>query len=58
MLHRSGVFDSWKAHIDADNVASRRLAEKSGFVEVGTVDDESWAGMISIRVLYVRYLGS
>jgi RimJ/RimL family protein N-acetyltransferase len=43
-----------EAHIDADNTASRRVAEKAGFVETGIVDDKSWAGKTSSRVLYVR----
>jgi RimJ/RimL family protein N-acetyltransferase len=43
-----------EAHIDADNIASRRVAEKAGFVETGIVEDRSWAGAISSRVLYVR----
>jgi len=43
-----------EAHIDADNIASRRVAEKAGFIETGIVEDVSWAGTISSRVLYVR----
>ena len=43
-----------EAHIDADNVASRRLAEKAGFVEAGTVDDSSRTGAVSRRFCYVR----
>ena len=43
-----------EAHIDADNIASRRVAEKAGFIETGTVEDESRAGTIVSRVLYVR----
>jgi len=43
-----------EAHIDADNIASRRVAEKAGFIETGIVEDKSWAGAISSRVLYVR----
>jgi len=45
-----------EAHVDADNLASRRLAEKAGFVEAGAVTDEE-AGTISKRVLYLRHLG-
>ncbi len=43
-----------EAHIDPDNIASRRVAEKAGFVESGTVEDESWAGERSIRLLYAQ----
>ena len=43
-----------EAHIDADNIASRRVAEKAGFIETGIVNDESRAGTISARVLYAR----
>jgi RimJ/RimL family protein N-acetyltransferase len=43
-----------EAHIDADNIASRRVAEKAGFIETVIVEDVSWAGTISSRVLYVR----
>ena len=43
-----------EAHIDADNIASRRVVEKAGFIETGIVEDKSWAGVISSRVLYVR----
>ncbi|HEX7758259.1 MAG TPA: GNAT family protein [Caulobacteraceae bacterium] len=43
-----------EAHIDPDNTASRRLAEKAGFVQAGTVEDESWAGERSTRILYAR----
>jgi RimJ/RimL family protein N-acetyltransferase len=43
-----------EAHIDADNIGSRRVAEKAGFIETGIVHDESRAGTISARVLYAR----
>jgi RimJ/RimL family protein N-acetyltransferase len=43
-----------EAHIDADNIGSRRVAEKSGFTETGFVQDESRAGAIAARVLYAR----
>src|SRR5947209_775386 len=43
-----------EAHIDADNAASRRLAARAGFVEAGTVADQSWAGVVSTRLRYVR----
>jgi streptomycin 6-kinase len=42
-----------EAHVDPDNIASRRVAEKAGFVEAGFVEDTSWAGTRSTRVLYV-----
>jgi RimJ/RimL family protein N-acetyltransferase len=50
ILHIQGI----EAHIDADNIASRRVVEKAGFIETGFVEDNSWAGTISSRVLYVR----
>jgi RimJ/RimL family protein N-acetyltransferase len=43
-----------RAHIDPDNVASRRLAQRLGFVEAGTVEDTAWDGVVSTRVLYMR----
>jgi RimJ/RimL family protein N-acetyltransferase len=43
-----------EAHIDADNIASRRVADKAGFTETGIVEDKSWAGAISSRIHYVR----
>lgn len=43
-----------EAHIDADNRASRRVAEKAGFVEAGFVTDESQDAAPSSRILYVR----
>src|SRR6185437_1619183 len=42
------------AHIDPDNVASRRVAERLGFVEDGMVDDIAWDGVVDTRVLYTR----
>ncbi|WP_312162673.1 GNAT family N-acetyltransferase [Phenylobacterium sp.] len=47
-----------EAHIDADNLASRRVAERAGFVERGLVTDEAWSGETSTRVLYTRALGA
>ncbi len=38
-----------EAHIDADNAASRRVAEKAGFSESGVAEDAAGA-----RVLYTR----
>jgi RimJ/RimL family protein N-acetyltransferase len=43
-----------EAHIDADNAASRRLAERCGYVPAGTVEDEAWTGARSTRLLFVR----
>lgn len=43
-----------EAHIDPDNLASRRVAEAAGFGEAGVVEDKSWAGELSTRMLYVR----
>jgi RimJ/RimL family protein N-acetyltransferase len=42
-----------EAHIDADNIASRQVAERAGFVEAGLVEDTSRAGTRSTRVLYL-----
>ncbi|MGH7023637.1 MAG: GNAT family N-acetyltransferase, partial [Caulobacteraceae bacterium] len=46
--------DRLEAHIDADNPASRRVAEGAGFVESGTVEDEAPGGGVRQRLLYVR----
>jgi RimJ/RimL family protein N-acetyltransferase len=43
-----------EARIDADNLASRRVAKKTGFIETGIVEDASWEGTISSRILYLR----
>jgi RimJ/RimL family protein N-acetyltransferase len=43
-----------EAHVDADNIASRRVAEKSGFVEEGTVVDEAWSGEPRTRLRYIK----
>ena len=45
-----------EAHIDPDNLASRRLAEGCGFVEIGTADDEDAAGVVVTRARYVRQI--
>jgi RimJ/RimL family protein N-acetyltransferase len=45
-----------EAHVDADNFASRRVAERLGFSEDGTVVDESWSGALSTRLRYVKRL--
>jgi RimJ/RimL family protein N-acetyltransferase len=47
-----------EAHIDPDNLASRRVAEAAGFTETGSVEDETWAGELSMRVLYVWIIGA
>jgi RimJ/RimL family protein N-acetyltransferase len=46
-----------EAHIAPDNLASRRLAERCGFVEAGTVREEAWTGAISTMARYVRRIG-
>jgi RimJ/RimL family protein N-acetyltransferase len=47
-----------EAHVDPDNTASRRVAEKLGFIEDGTVEDEAWNGTRAIRIRYVRPVGA
>ena len=44
----------FEAHIEADNLASRRVAEKNGFVEIGVIDDEAWHGGTVRRLIYER----
>ncbi len=43
-----------EAHIDADNIASRRTAEALGYVLSGTIVDVAWDGEKSTRLRYVR----
>ena len=43
-----------EAHIDPDNLASRRVAEGAGFVEAGVVEDDAWTGEVFTRMRYVR----
>jgi RimJ/RimL family protein N-acetyltransferase len=43
-----------EAHIAPDNIASRALAERAGFIETGTVEETSWAGAATTMALYVR----
>jgi RimJ/RimL family protein N-acetyltransferase len=43
-----------EAHVAPDNVASRRLAERCGFVETGTIEDEDAAGDFLTHLLYIR----
>ena len=45
-----------EAHIDPDNLASRRVAERAGFLEAGVVEDDAWTGEVFTRVRYVRAL--
>jgi RimJ/RimL family protein N-acetyltransferase len=45
-----------EAHIDADNLASRRTAVAAGFAEAGTVTDEGPDGVSRTRLRYVRSL--
>ncbi|HEY4943853.1 MAG TPA: GNAT family N-acetyltransferase [Rhizomicrobium sp.] len=44
-----------EAHVDADNAASRHVAERAGFIARGTVvDDGAWSDSKIERVRYVR----
>jgi RimJ/RimL family protein N-acetyltransferase len=43
-----------EAHIAPDNLASRRLAERLGFVETGEADEDAWDGAITRRLVYAR----
>lgn len=43
-----------EAHVDPDNLASRRSAERAGFVEDGLVTETEWTGEVVTRVRYVR----
>src|SRR5271165_4245654 len=43
-----------EAHIAPDNLASRRLAERAGFIETGSVEERSWADATTTMALYVR----
>jgi RimJ/RimL family protein N-acetyltransferase len=43
-----------EAHIAPDNLASRRLAERAGFIEKGSVKETSSAGVTTTMVLSVR----
>jgi RimJ/RimL family protein N-acetyltransferase len=45
-----------EAHVDPDNLASRRSAERAGFVESGLVTETEWTGEVVTRVLYVLRL--
>jgi len=43
-----------EADIAADNFASRSVALRNGFVQVGTVTDETWMGVVVTLDRYVR----
>lgn len=45
-----------EAHVDPDNQASQKTAERSGFVCGGDVDDRTPAGDVVRRRLYIRDL--
>ena len=45
-----------EAHIDPDNLASRRVAERAGFVETGVVRDPTASGETTRRLLYTLAL--
>ena len=46
-----------EAHVDPDNLASRQVAERAGFVERGSVvDDAAWGDGKFTRIRYVRTL--
>jgi RimJ/RimL family protein N-acetyltransferase len=44
----------FEARIEPDNIASRRVAEKAGFINSGPAEDVSSSGTTSDRILYVR----
>lgn len=48
--------DRIEAHVDPDNRASRKTAERAGFVRSGDVDDGAMAGGVVRRRLYVHKL--
>ncbi|MGA0604322.1 GNAT family N-acetyltransferase [Caulobacter sp. KR2-114] len=52
-LGQSGIA-TVEAHIDPDNLASRRTAERAGFEEAGLVTETEWTGETVTRVRYVR----
>jgi RimJ/RimL family protein N-acetyltransferase len=49
--------ERFEAHIEPDNLASRRVAEKNGFVETGVTDDEAWHGATVRRLVFERPAG-
>jgi RimJ/RimL family protein N-acetyltransferase len=44
--------------ISPDNESSRRVAEKAGFSEAGTVQEKAWTGTVSTMLLYVKDVGA
>jgi RimJ/RimL family protein N-acetyltransferase len=40
--------------IAPDNHGSRRVAEKAGFAEAGTVEEKAWTGVVTTMLFYVR----
>jgi RimJ/RimL family protein N-acetyltransferase len=46
--------ERFEAHIEPDNLASRRVAEKNGFVETGVIDDAAWHGGVVRRLVFER----
>jgi Acetyltransferases, including N-acetylases of ribosomal proteins len=42
--------------VSADNQQSRRVAEKAGFIETGTVEEKTLTGTVSTMLLYVKDL--
>lgn len=45
-----------EAHIDPDNLASRRTAEAAGFLELGLVEERWRSGAVGARVRYARLM--
>ena len=45
-----------EAHIDADNVASQRVAQAAGYVPAGEIDDEDAKGDEVSRLIFLRRL--
>jgi len=46
-----------EAHISLDNLPSRKLAERAGFVDVGEVEETAWTGATSTMIRYARLIG-
>ena len=55
-LRTVGGLERIEAHVDADNYASQKTAERAGFVSFGDVDDRALAGGVVPRRLYLRKL--
>ena len=45
-----------EAHVDADNIASRHVAERAGFTQDGTVVDDAFTGGKLTRIRYVKFV--